>query len=819
MATLAAWRPVNASRLSEALDLEEKGKFPEARNLIRAAIDESRATRDSANLARALSASARISVSLGEFRGAIESAAESIAIQTRLHQDAALSEDYNTLGLANLYLGNYDAALANYRKALELDQRHQNAELEIVRENNIGNVYYYRGRYQDALRAYQHAMDRTAASAAQPWASKRRQVTLANLAAVYQRLGKEQAALETYRRMTATARALSGAEYAQLLVNEGVLYRRLGDPLKALEQYRSAQELFAREHHRDGEIRALQNIGIVRALDFGDPDGARLAFTAALSLAQQSSDSRGITQASLYRAEVFRRQGNLRQAGDDLQMALARADQTGLVEERWKALYGLGKLAESEHDPSRAADYYLKAIAGIESVRGGMGRGALRSDFLADKRDVYDSLIAMYLQQPDPPLDRILGLMEQSRARALEERSSTPQTKPPAIPEIRAMLPQDTVFIEFWIGEGGFAGLWITSSGAGLVRRLGPQGTVADLAGKFEQSLQEGSEEWKSLSRDLGKQLLAGIPLSRHIIAATDGPITALPLETLTDPHSGHIVIEDSDVAYLPAARFLGRMRSGSRLLPPWRTQLLAFGDPPLSGNGAAGEDEQWQPIPAAKDEIESIAHLLPGRAEVHLGAAARKRDLLSRRLAGISLLHFGTHAVVDDDSPDRSRIVLASDAPNGGVDYLYQQEVYGLDLKGVDLATISACETARGKMVRGDGVQAFHQAFLAAGAGATVTSLWRVADRPTAEFMKQFYFFLASGQSKAEALQSAKLQLRNSNSRWAAPQYWAAFVLNGDGWNRCARVLPWSWVFALGGLAILAAVVCVRARRRAAAD
>lgn len=805
--------PANSSNFSNALDLEAKGRFAEAKDLLLVAIDGSRASGDSAGLARALSAMARISVSLGDYKGAIQSAGEAIAIKVRLKIEAGLSENYNTLGLANVYLGNYDAALSNYQRALDLDRRGQNVESEIVRENNIGNVFYYRGQYQDALRAYQQAMDQVTASVGQPWVPKRRQLTVANLAAVDQRLGKEQTALDLYLGMTGSPQSLSRAEYAQLLLNEGVLYRRLGDPVKALKQYQSAQELFATEHHRDGEIRALQNIGIARALDLNDLDGARVAFTSALTLARQSSDGRGITQATLYRAEVLRRQGDLRQAGDDLQTALAGAEKSGLVEERWKALYGLGKLAESEHDSIRAADDYRKAIAGIESVRGGMGRATLRSEFLADKRDVYDALTGIYLQQSDPPLGRIFALMEQSRARSLEERSAAAPSNPLTIPEVRAMLPKDTVFIEFWVGEAGSAALWIARAGAGVVKHSDPPGTLADSAQMFERSLQDGDGKWAGPSSDLGRQLLTGIPILHHIIAVPDGPITLLPLEVLTVPGAGRLVFEQSDVTYLPAARFLTPAKPRPRFLPPWRTQLLAFGDPPLSGAGSIGDEERWLPIAASKDEVESISHLLPGRSEVFLGAAARKRDLVSRRLEGISLLHLSTHAVVDADNPDRSRIVMASDGPNSGREYLFQREVYSLDLKGVDLATISACETARGKVVRGDGAQAFHQAFLAAGAAATVTTLWRVADRPTAEFMKQFYFFLSRGQSKAEALRSAKLQFWHSNSRWAAPRYWAAFVLSGNG-GYCARVVSWSSLLCAAGMTILGAGVSLRLRQ-----
>ena len=86
---------------------------------------------------------------------------------------------------------------------------------------------------------------------------------------------------------------------------------------------------------------------------------------------------------------------------------------------------------------------------------------------------------------------------------------------------------------------------------------------------------------------------------------------------------------------------------------------------------------------------------------------------------------------------------------------------------------------------------------------------MWDVADRASAEFMKQFYFALARGESKASALRQAKLQFLRSGLAWSHPRYWAAYVLNGDGGERLPRVIPWSVVGAmlLGGLAVVAYV------------
>jgi len=118
---------------------------------------------------------------------------------------------------------------------------------------------------------------------------------------------------------------------------------------------------------------------------------------------------------------------------------------------------------------------------------------------------------------------------------------------------------------------------------------------------------------------------------------------------------------------------------------------------------------------------------------------------------------------------------------------------------------------------VEGEGVEGFGKAFLYAGARSTVTTLWRVDDHATAEFMKQFYYALGSGASKAGALREAKLKFLRSGSELAHPKYWAAFVLNGDGLAPIPPVVSWS---ALGigagslGLAALAAMRLFGRRR-----
>src|SRR5215472_3906478 len=209
---LATSMSAGASRLDEAMALQAKGRLRESRDLLRGSIDELRGSADLNNLARALSAAASISVSLGDYAIAIQNATDAIAVLIRLRDDSSISQNYNTLGTANLYLGNYDQALTNFQKALSLDSRDGKTAGVVTLKNNIGNIYYFEGRYQDALRSYQDAMDTLAAAGEQSWSAKRRQLTIANLAVLYQRLGKEQAALQLYQQLTGKPQALPRTE-------------------------------------------------------------------------------------------------------------------------------------------------------------------------------------------------------------------------------------------------------------------------------------------------------------------------------------------------------------------------------------------------------------------------------------------------------------------------------------------------------------------------------------------------------------------------------------------------------------------------------
>lgn len=155
----------------------------------------------------------------------------------------------------------------------------------------------------------------------------------------------------------------------------------------------------------------------------------------------------------------------------------------------------------------------------------------------------------------------------------------------------------------------------------------------------------------------------------------------------------------------------------------------------------------------------------------------------MSPEIGQYRILHLATHGLLNSAHPELSGIVLSlvdrQGQPQNG--FLRLNEVYNLKLSA-DLVVLSACQTALGKEIRGEGLVGLTRGFMYAGAPRVLASLWKVDDRATAELMKQFYgaMLKGTGQRPAEALRAAQIAMWKTKG-WEAPYYWGAFVLQGD--------------------------------------
>ncbi len=360
----------------------------------------------------------------------------------------------------------------------------------------------------------------------------------------------------------------------------------------------------------------------------------------------------------------------------------------------------------------------------------------------------------------------------------------------------------------FWAPLGG-RGAGEPSSSPHPAARAYRRG-LADPASSAIGNTRAGRELWRQRIEPLS-EALANV---ENLIVIPSGAMLGMPLETLVSAE-GERLGERFAVSYAPSATLHAWLAESSAARSPRAGDVganelrsarrsLLVGDPPFAA--------KMPQLAGAGEELEAIAAVSPG-AFTLAGADASEQALarLARAdsLALFASIHFATHALIDDELPEHSALVLSqADLPDPVAAAMAGERVYDGLLSAseivreweidADLVTLSACATGLGKEVGGEGYLGLANAFLRAGARSLVVSLWPVEDRATALLMARFhenYRGAYEGErggvppgamTKASALREAKAWLRAYDSEggrapYAHPYYWSAFILIGD--------------------------------------
>jgi CHAT domain-containing protein len=378
--------------------------------------------------------------------------------------------------------------------------------------------------------------------------------------------------------------------------------------------------------------------------------------------------------------------------------------------------------------------------------------------------------------------------------------------------EIRSQLDDDTTLLEFHLGEDQ-SYLWTVTREGLASHRLPPRSEIDRLARRAYDLLGDSDRITHRVPSAMAMAGLSSALLGpvaddlagRRLLVVAGGPLEVIPFAALPFPHRpDRLLLEDSEVVHVPSASVLAALRrqAAGRSPPPGLLALVA--DPVLGADdvrlaglaGLAGLAAVAAGPPTADPGLDSLRRLAHARGEAadilalargrgHVLAALgfdANRDLaVGGRLADYRILHFATHGVLRAEHPELSALVLSryrdDGTPREGRLSLY--EVYGLRLPA-DLVVLSACRTALGREVRGEGLLGLPRGFLYAGATRVLVSLWDVQDESTAELMRRFYrHLLVAGRSPAAALRAAQLSML-AEPRYA-PYHWAGFVLQGD--------------------------------------
>lgn len=276
---------------------------------------------------------------------------------------------------------------------------------------------------------------------------------------------------------------------------------------------------------------------------------------------------------------------------------------------------------------------------------------------------------------------------------------------------------------------------------------------------------------------------------ARRLIIIPDDELHYLPFEALQD-ESGKYLVEKLAVTYQYNASLLQPVRKS------WPTRsVLAMA--PFAGQDYRDPAGQYfSRLPYTNTEFSG------GKVKRLVDTAATRAQLVTYANQ-YPVLHLATHASVNNRDPGLSFIQLA---PLSTAGRLYAREIANLQLDSTQLIILSACETATGGLVRGEGLLSLSRAFAYAGCPNLVATLWKAEDLPTSFLMRQLHRYLREGYNKDIALQLAKKDLLASNEippRFKSPASWSHVVLIGT-YEADFKTRQWWWI----ALVILAAAI-----------
>ncbi len=351
----------------------------------------------------------------------------------------------------------------------------------------------------------------------------------------------------------------------------------------------------------------------------------------------------------------------------------------------------------------------------------------------------------------------------------------------PSVPELQKILNDNTAIISYFISEKNQRLYsFVTSHNKfRIYNSTLPPDFDRQVKGFNNSLLYTVPSAYRDASTTLSRLLLRGIPSSiKELVIIPAGRLGTMPFEALLigkipeimDYSKLNFMVNNFAISYeFSAGLLLQKAKS------PKQSQATSiFLCAPIS----FPENDHLNDLPGTEQEVNNIAKLFASKTLVAKRSEANESLMKSGRLAEFRYLHFATHGVVDEESPELSRIFLQTSSNEDG--NVFSGEIFNIKLNA-DLAVLSACQTGLGKFSKGEGVIGLSRALVYAGAKSIMVSYWSVADESTSELMTDFYKRLLEKPVPdfRAALQKAKIDMIKTPA-YAAPYYWAPFVLIG---------------------------------------
>jgi tetratricopeptide (TPR) repeat protein len=782
--------------------------------------------------------------------GATAEATASLALARRSGELRVQAQAFRGLGRVLDWRGQEDSALAAFREAERLFRQAHDRTWLAVTLTNKGNSLRKRGDLGETITAF-HLAATEGELSHNSWAVASAHT---GLGVVAMQLNDFQAAAEHLNRAVAMfesqgdrSSAMNARKFLSLialgdggdvrasrgLTNEALaFYQGTGETLDQFGLYETLATIAMRQRDWPAAGQALaQARELLPRLDGPQWEGALAFDEGRLALARgdlptaERSFQRFLgtldTAQHMSRYDARLRLADVWAQRQDLDGAEREATAAWGELDRWRSTLNDRELRllafqavgnENQASPANVSELRASVARVLAALAGG-GRAA-RAFELAERRRARE-------------LRDQMARAEALRADADEISGALPGSDPPALSAaaLAAHIPDDrTAILEYVTGAlGAPTTLFvITRPGAdGVALRahsLAPADSLVGPLTRFLRIMRGGADD-APLARVLGSMLLdsalmdLGTGVSR-LIMVPDGPLHRVPWDLLRLA-DGRYVVEQYSVSVTPSAAILAALwnhpRAGKAEDRPVR--LLAFGDPTYAPADSA---EGLPRLEGSGREARLVARYSPD-AEVRLRGDASAAYLKHAPLEPYRLIHFATHALVDERSATRTALALAPDSSDSG--RIGPGDLAALRLDA-DLVVLSGCRTAGGVLVEGEGVQGLTAPLIQAGARCVVASQWRIADRGTVPFIQAFYQALSRGLPVGDALRQAKL---DALRRGVAPREWAAFTTVGDPLVGVLLREPspqlWRSATLLATLAVGSAGFIYSRRRRSAAQ
>jgi CHAT domain-containing protein/Tfp pilus assembly protein PilF len=401
-------------------------------------------------------------------------------------------------------------------------------------------------------------------------------------------------------------------------------------------------------------------------------------------------------------------------------------------------------------------------------------------------------------------VERLVGEEAEAEAKFRAEISSRQVT--PLLASVEELqrrgLPADSALIEYHLGEKR-SYLWLVSNQTIQVFSLPPRSVVEnqiapvlalflDIQGRQRSAAREAA--FRVGMRRVSALLLdsvSGASLPQRLILVPDGILHRVPFAALWLGSNLRLGLAH-DLVQAPAAGYLLAGRS-PRPVQEFRKTILALADPVFSPDDirvkepAAPSNRAGQQPELARlfftAELTKVETLVPqSRREILRDFEVNAGTLNELPLQDFAVLHFSTHAMIDDRTPEASRIALSLVDPAGRpVDgFLHPYHLAQFHLDG-SIVVLSACNTALGKQVQGEGLAGFSSSLFSAGAAQLVLSLTKADAEASSQFFSYTYQRYFAGRSIGieQAMTLSRREMSRSK-RWADPYYWGSFVVIG---------------------------------------